>query len=90
MSSSGNNTVFLVTGVVAESFLREPFDSGYTGDKCVHQLWIIPFSQEFQLLVAYLGASFGLQEMVGPVAGPTFNLSTRKEGATSVCESWFV
>lgn len=86
VTSAGEMAVFLVTGAVAESHLREPYKSGYSTDKCVHHLRIVPFAQEFQIAMAYIGNAFNLQELVAPVGGPTFVLSSRKEGAGSSCE----
>lgn len=59
-SGAGETAVFLVTGAVAESHLREPYELGYSTDKWVHHLRIVPFSQEFQIAMAYLGNAFNL------------------------------
>lgn len=85
-SASGKTAIFLMTGAVAESHLREPYKSGYSTDKRVPCVRIVPFSQEFQLAVAYPGNTFGLRELVAPVGGPTSVLSSPKEGAGSGCE----
>lgn len=37
-------------------------------------------------MVVYSGNTFGVQDLAGPVTGPTFVLSTWKEGASSACE----
>ena len=85
-SDTGENAVFLITGCVGETYLRTPYSSGYDSDKRVYRLRLVPLSQEFQLVVAYLGNAFGVRDLAGPVSGPTFALSTRKEGASSGCK----
>jgi hypothetical protein len=85
-SDTGENAVFLITGCVGDTYLRTPYSTGYDSDKRVHRLRLVLLSQEFQLTVAYLGNAFGVHDLVGPVSGPTFALSTRKEGASSGCK----
>jgi hypothetical protein len=87
VASTGDNAVFLVTGCIAKSFLRQPYNSGYSTDKPVHHLRIVPMSQEFQIALAYIGNAFGVRDLAGPMSGPTFALSTQKEGAGTGCES---
>jgi hypothetical protein len=86
MADTRENAVFLIPGLIEESYLCTPFESTYSGGSfCVHRIQLAPISQEFHLAIAYLGNAFGVQDLAGPIVGSGIYLSTRKEGSTTNC-----
>ncbi|KAF8329029.1 hypothetical protein F5887DRAFT_1081410 [Amanita rubescens] len=80
-SKQGRNAVFLTTGLVVESQLKNPTDSSINASHKIRQVVLLPFAGEVQRLLAYIGTVFETDEYLCLLDSGSLLLTTRREGA---------
>ncbi|KAF8315105.1 hypothetical protein F5887DRAFT_920937 [Amanita rubescens] len=80
-SKLGKNAVFITTGLIVESQLKDATDSTINAGHKIRQVILLPFAGEVQRLFAYIGTVFETDEYVCLLDSGSLILTTRREGA---------